>query len=565
MRMGFFLSKNFFTRSSLQFLFAVVFVFGGLWGFAANTHAMSITPVHPSDILKKSEFVFVAKVVSIETPATSLPDDREVEQKRLQQYNIKFDIFQAWKWENSTSTVVVSFVSAHSSLLFDLISTIKVGCDTVDGWFKQGEYYLVYAYRNYEGALDADFCNFTSSLAVAQARGDIRELGKPILFLRDLPPQASSFPQPTPSPVLPPSPAPAQKIPTKPTEPVVPKSSSTTVESFPIKISFETPQRPPDTRPTFQGLLYVDIAIIAGTALLVLGFFLLVIYAFFSRKHVGGTFMRSKTLCVIGLIIFSSGVVAHILGVLMPSFYPEPDLELEGEVPCEGVSVFRSLESAFANPDGVCTLLLIDQGLQTLPPEIKKLRNLKVLEAQGNQFTTLPPELFELKNLKSLNLTNNKLEQIPPEIGKMRNLKVLVVSGNKLTTLPKEVGSLQNLFWIDVSQQPIKDLPFELSQLPRLRELGLFDANLEKIPPVVMELRHLEKLFLHSNKLTELPPEIKNLQNLKVLVLDLNRLTTLPPEIGMLRNLNRIDVAGNLISEEEMKKIIQYFPPNISY
>jgi hypothetical protein len=423
----------------------------------------------------------------------------------------------------------------------------------------------VYAYRNQEGALDADFCNFTSSLTAAQARGYIQELGKPILFIRELPSQASSFAMPAPSPIPLPSSFPAQKIPAKSPESIVLELPPSSVAPFPIKISFETPPRPTDTRPTFMGLLYVDIATIIGTVLLVLGAFLLVLYAVFSRKHFLGKLVRLRIFLAMGVIVVSTGFVVSMLAFLFPFFYTEPDLELEGKVPCEGASLFHSLESAFANPEAVCTLLLRNQGLTVLPADVKKLRNLKILEAQDNKFIELPPELFELKNLKSLNVANNRLEQIPAEIGKLKNLKVLLVSRNKLTTLPKEIGSLQNLFWLDVSGQPIKDLPREFAQLPRLRELGLYDANLTSLPPVVMELRSLEKLFLHSNQLTQLPPEIKNLVNLKVLQLDLNRLTTLPPEIGALRNLNRIDVVGNPISKEEMSRIIQYFPPNISF
>ena len=62
----------------------------------------------------------------------------------------------------------------------------------------------------------------------------------------------------------------------------------------------------------------------------------------------------------------------------------------------------------------------------TIPSELGKLTNLKVLNLSDNELSgTIPPELGKLTNLEELYLWDNGLSgTIPSELGKLTNLKV---------------------------------------------------------------------------------------------------------------------------------------------
>lgn len=51
----------------------------------------------------------------------------------------------------------------------------------------------------------------------------------------------------------------------------------------------------------------------------------------------------------------------------------------------------------------------------------------------------MPVEVTELPLLEKLCLENNKLSVLPPELGKLKNLKVLRVDNNLLISVPGEL------------------------------------------------------------------------------------------------------------------------------
>lgn len=74
--------------------------------------------------------------------------------------------------------------------------------------------------------------------------------------------------------------------------------------------------------------------------------------------------------------------------------------------------VYTDLVQALAHPDNVKVLAL--HGLQHLPSEIGKFKNLQLLDLSANVLTELPPEIDELTQLRVLNVTNNMLKGFPP-------------------------------------------------------------------------------------------------------------------------------------------------------
>ena len=103
--------------------------------------------------------------------------------------------------------------------------------------------------------------------------------------------------------------------------------------------------------------------------------------------------------------------------------------------------------------------------MKNLPPEIKELKNLTILDISDNQLTSLPPEITELKNLTELYIFDNQLTSLPPEITELKNLTTLDISDNQLTSLPPEISELKNLTELYISGNQLTSLPPEILEL----------------------------------------------------------------------------------------------------
>jgi hypothetical protein len=57
---------------------------------------------------------------------------------------------------------------------------------------------------------------------------------------------------------------------------------------------------------------------------------------------------------------------------------------------------------------------------------------------RSNHLSRLAPSLFDVHHLTTLVLCNNQIEELPPQIGQLQNLRELGISRNKLTYLPFE-------------------------------------------------------------------------------------------------------------------------------
>jgi len=96
--------------------------------------------------------------------------------------------------------------------------------------------------------------------------------------------------------------------------------------------------------------------------------------------------------------------------------------------------------------------------LHRLPSNIKILKHLKELHLFNEcQLTSLPPAIRALENLEILNLDGNRFKTIPPEICTLRNLKNLSIAKNKLTTVPDDLDTLTSLTELDLSRNFFSD------------------------------------------------------------------------------------------------------------
>lgn len=109
-----------------------------------------------------------------------------------------------------------------------------------------------------------------------------------------------------------------------------------------------------------------------------------------------------------------------------------------------------------------------------------RLPELEVLLLGDNQLRSLPPEIFQLKQLKTLDLAVNYLNYLPPEMGNFEGLESLFLHFNNLSAIPESVSSLKNLKTLDLSDNQIETLPSSLLSLQRLQFLDLSNNSLSE-------------------------------------------------------------------------------------
>ena len=194
-----------------------------------------------------------------------------------------------------------------------------------------------------------------------------------------------------------------------------------------------------------------------------------------------------------------------------------------------------------------------------LPSELKKLDKLAVLRIEGHSITgSLPEKIWQWRDLQTLIIRNTRLSgplfsQI--NVVGLSNLRCLIVEGNNFVgEIPSEIGNLQNLqvLWAGYNQLTGK-IPPEIGNLTNLTSL-IVDNNqlIGEIPSEIGNLTNLKNLWAGHNQLTgEIPSEIGNLRLLNTLNFGANQLMgEIPPEIGNLRLLNTLNFGANQLMGE---------------
>lgn len=77
------------------------------------------------------------------------------------------------------------------------------------------------------------------------------------------------------------------------------------------------------------------------------------------------------------------------------------------------------------------------------------------LYLNGNSLTSVPPDIKSLNNLRVLDLSHNRLTSLPKELGLCYQLKYLYFFDNMITTLPWEFGNLFNLQFLGCEGNPL--------------------------------------------------------------------------------------------------------------
>lgn len=136
---------------------------------------------------------------------------------------------------------------------------------------------------------------------------------------------------------------------------------------------------------------------------------------------------------------------------------------------------------------GFCTALVVLQvqknSLRALPESLAKCTELEELDASFNRLAEYPPALCVYHvRMKRLMLSENKLAVLPPEVRCMEGLEVLGLANNSIKALPEEVGALAALREVYCNGNPMTSLPSSVAGWGALEEAGFKGCKLKGLP-----------------------------------------------------------------------------------
>lgn len=94
---------------------------------------------------------------------------------------------------------------------------------------------------------------------------------------------------------------------------------------------------------------------------------------------------------------------------------------------------------------------------------------LRWLVLTDNQISTLPPDIGRCRQLQKLMLAGNRLQALPPEMAGCTQLELLRIAANRLTTLPDWLLQLPRLAWLAFAGNPLRQAAAPASApIPRI-------------------------------------------------------------------------------------------------
>jgi Protein tyrosine and serine/threonine kinase/Leucine rich repeat len=117
------------------------------------------------------------------------------------------------------------------------------------------------------------------------------------------------------------------------------------------------------------------------------------------------------------------------------------------------------------------TIFCSNNQFTELPEVLGRCTQLTMVGFKANRIrkvsgASLPPKL------RWLILTDNQVETLPPEIGNCTQLQKLMLAGNQLRTLPVELAACSRLELIRLAANRLAELPVWVASLPRLSWLA---------------------------------------------------------------------------------------------
>lgn len=166
-----------------------------------------------------------------------------------------------------------------------------------------------------------------------------------------------------------------------------------------------------------------------------------------------------------------------------------------------------------------------------MPPEVLRLKDLRVLRLWHCSMRTLPDDLVNLQNLEVLDISQSQFNELPSAVLHLPQLQVLDITRNQISVLPRQIALLKQLRRLYAAFNLLAALPEEIGELDKLEFLDLTANRLFAIPHRIERLRSLRMLYLGQNSLKLIPPELGLLPKLEVLNLDIAPDTSVPEAI----------------------------------
>jgi len=170
--------------------------------------------------------------------------------------------------------------------------------------------------------------------------------------------------------------------------------------------------------------------------------------------------------------------------------FPEEIFELADTL--ELLDLSRNQLSALPEDLGRLSELRIlfcsENQFTTLPASLAGCPALDIAGFKANKIETVPPRALN-PNIRWLILTDNRITGIPPDIGHCHRMQKLMLAGNQLSALPQELSNCRNLSLLRISANCLTELPAWLLSMPKLSWLA-FSGNkfnvgyhAESLPP----------------------------------------------------------------------------------
>jgi internalin A len=146
------------------------------------------------------------------------------------------------------------------------------------------------------------------------------------------------------------------------------------------------------------------------------------------------------------------------------------------------------------------TLDLSNLELTRLPLQISQLYHLKILNLGNNHISQIPQgSISNLTYLRSLILNDNNIREIPPDISQLVFLKSLILKNNFLRKIPPILCQLYDLQNLNLDNNDIDEVPSEIKNLVALESLHLDNNMIAKIPSELSDLVSLRYFSLNGN------------------------------------------------------------------
>ncbi len=116
-------------------------------------------------------------------------------------------------------------------------------------------------------------------------------------------------------------------------------------------------------------------------------------------------------------------------------------------------------------------LFCSDTPFTELPAVLGRCEQLELVGFKSCRIETVAGAALPAR-LRWLILTDNRIEQLPPEIGRCDRLQKLALAGNRLQALPAEMAACHNLELLRIAANRLAELPAWLLDLPRLTWLA---------------------------------------------------------------------------------------------